>query len=158
MRKYWNNKLFVYLGILVDFSGPRAQKKLLGCDLLWRSVPKLTLWVNEKQKLWKEWKQKSTSKEKHLEAKKIVCHAKCKKQKGKNLETQCSGMIRNAMFLRLQRGWSKLIRILLVSKTIIDEERKKLGNVVMRSFWAQSLYGTGIVCPRQIRLPGYLSQ
>ena len=43
-------------------------------------------------------------------------------------------MIRNAMFLRLQRGWSKLIRILLVSKIIIDEERKELGNVVMRSF------------------------
>ena len=82
----------------------------------------------------KERKQRNASKEKHLEAKKIVCQAKCKKQKGKDLKTQCSGMIRNAMFLRLQRGWSKLIRILLVSKIIIDEERKELGNVVMRSF------------------------
>ena len=34
-------------------------------------------------------------------------------------------MIRNAMCLRLQRGWSKLIRILLVSKIFIDEEKKK---------------------------------
>ena len=74
------------------------------------------------------------SKEKYLEANKIVCQAKYKKKKGKELKTLCGGMIRNAMFLRLQRGWSKLIRILLVSKTIIDEERKKLGNVVMRSF------------------------
>ena len=37
----------------------------------------------------------------------------------------CSGMIRNAMCLRLQRGWSKLIRILLVSKIFIDEEKEK---------------------------------
>ena len=37
----------------------------------------------------------------------------------------CSGMIRNAICLRLQRGWSKLIRILLVSKIFIDEEKKK---------------------------------
>ena len=34
-------------------------------------------------------------------------------------------MIRNAMCLRLQRGWSKLIRILLVSKIFIDEEKEK---------------------------------
>ena len=34
-------------------------------------------------------------------------------------------MIRNAICLRLQRGWSKLIRILLVSKIFIDEEKKK---------------------------------
>ena len=36
-----------------------------------------------------------------------------------------SGMVRNAMGLRLQRGWSKLIRILIVSKIIIDEEKKR---------------------------------
>ena len=36
-----------------------------------------------------------------------------------------SGMIRNAMLSRLQRGWSKLIKILLVSKIIIDEEKKR---------------------------------
>ena len=36
-----------------------------------------------------------------------------------------SGMIRNAMLFRLQRGWSKLIKILLVSKIIIDEEKKR---------------------------------
>ena len=34
-------------------------------------------------------------------------------------------MIRNAICLRLQRGWSKLIRILLVSKIFIDEEKEK---------------------------------
>ena len=33
-------------------------------------------------------------------------------------------MIRNAMCLRLQRVWSKVIRILLVSKTFIDEKRR----------------------------------
>ena len=37
----------------------------------------------------------------------------------------CSGMIRNAICLRLQRGWSKLISILLVSKIFIDKEKKK---------------------------------
>ena len=37
-------------------------------------------------------------------------------QKGKTLETLCcGGMIRNVMYLRMQRGRSKLIRILLVS-------------------------------------------
>ena len=38
--------------------------------------------VSEKQKLWKEWKQENTSKEKHLEAKKkvrrTVYQTKCK--------------------------------------------------------------------------------
>ena len=37
----------------------------------------------------------------------------------------CSGIIGNAMCLRLQRGGSKLIRILIVSKIIIDEEKKR---------------------------------
>ena len=36
------------------------------------------------------------------------------KKKGKNLETLYEGMIRNVMCLRLQRGWSKLVSILLV--------------------------------------------
>ena len=34
-------------------------------------------------------------------------------------------MIRNAMCLRLQRGWSKLIKMLIVSKIISDEEKKR---------------------------------
>ena len=34
-------------------------------------------------------------------------------------------MIRSAICLRLQRGWSKLISILLVSKIFIDKEKKK---------------------------------
>ena len=55
------------------------------------------------------------SKEKYLEAKKTVCQAKCKKQKGKDLETLFSEMIRNGPCLRLKRGWPKLIKILLVS-------------------------------------------
>ena len=37
----------------------------------------------------------------------------------------CSGMIGNAICLRFQRGGSKLIRILIVSKIIIDEEKKR---------------------------------
>ena len=41
------------------------------------------------------------------------------------MKTLCSGMIRNAMCLRLQRGWSKLIKILLVSKIFVDEEKKR---------------------------------
>ena len=69
--------------------------------MLGGSVPRLTRWVNEKQKLRKEWKQGNTSKQTYLEAKKAVCQAKCKKQKGKDLEMLCSGMIRNAMCLRL---------------------------------------------------------
>ena len=43
-------------------------------------------------------------------------------------------MIRNAMCLRFQRGWLKLIRILLVSKIFIDEKRKGLGKFIMNSF------------------------
>ena len=34
-------------------------------------------------------------------------------------------MIRNAMYLKLQRGWSTLIRILLVGKIFIPEEKKR---------------------------------
>ena len=34
-------------------------------------------------------------------------------------------MIGNAVCLRLQRGWSKLIRVLMVSKVVIDEEKKR---------------------------------
>ena len=41
------------------------------------------------------------------------------------MKTLCSGMIRNAMCLRLLRGCSKLISILLVSKIIIGEEKKR---------------------------------
>ena len=41
------------------------------------------------------------------------------------MKTLCSGMIRNVIFFRFQRGWSKLIMILLVSKIIIDEEKKR---------------------------------
>ena len=57
-------------------------------------------------------------KEKHLEgnknARRTVYQAKCKK-KGKDLETLYSGMIRNVKHLRVvQKGWSKVIRILLV--------------------------------------------
>ena len=37
----------------------------------------------------------------------------------------CSGMIRNAMYLRLPRGWLKLITILLVGKIVFDEEKKR---------------------------------
>ena len=36
------------------------------------------------------------------------------KQKENNLEALCRGMIKNVMSLRFQRGWLKLIRILLV--------------------------------------------
>ena len=54
--------------------------------------------------------------------------------KGKDLKMLCSGKFRNAMCLRLQRGWSKLIRVLLVSKTFIDEKRKVLGKFIMNSF------------------------
>ena len=59
-------------------------------------------------------------------ARETVCQAKCKKQKGKDLKTLYSEMITNAMCLRLQRGWSKLIKILLLSKIFIDEKRKEL--------------------------------
>ena len=133
--------------------------------MLVRLVPKLILWVTENHKLGKEWKQGNTCKEKYLEVKKTVCLAKCKNQKGKDLETLCSGMIRNVMCLRLQRGWSKLIRILLMSieKEImmmycqnVMKKRIGLGKVIMRSFWTQCLHGTGIVCPRQILLSAYL--
>ena len=62
-------KAFVYLeGSLLNFWGPGGQKKLMGCGLVGGSAPRLTLWVNEKQKLWKEWKQGNTSKEQYLEA------------------------------------------------------------------------------------------
>ena len=39
-----------------------------------------------------------------------------------------------------------------MSKIFIDEEnkRKELGKYIMKSFWTQSLHGTGIVCPKQI--------
>ena len=53
---------------LLIFLEPGGQKKLMGCGLLGGSAPRLTLWVNEKQKLWKEWKQENTSKEQYLEA------------------------------------------------------------------------------------------
>ena len=55
-------------GDLLIFLGSGGQKKLMGCGLLGGSAPRLTLWVNEKQKLWKEWKQENTSKEQYLEA------------------------------------------------------------------------------------------
>ena len=140
---------------------------MLCCGLLGGSVSRLTLRVNEKQKLWKEWKQGNICREKYLEAKKTACQAKCKKHKGKDLETLCSGMIRNAMCLRLQRGWSKLIRILLVSiawEIVIEycqqvmKKIKELGKVIMRSFWTQCLHGTGIVCLREIQSPAYVVQ
>ena len=38
-----------------------------------------------------------------------------RKQKGKDLERFCGGMIRNLICLRLQRRQSKLVRILYVS-------------------------------------------
>ena len=55
--------------------------------------------VSEKQKLWKEWKQENTSKEKHLEAKKKggLCTRPNVKQKIKDLETLYNDMIRNVM-------------------------------------------------------------
>ena len=34
-------------------------------------------------------------------------------------------MIRKAMFLRLQRGWSNLIKLLMVTNIITDEKKKK---------------------------------
>ena len=45
------------------------------------------------------------------------------------MKTLYSGVIRNAICLRLQRGWSKLIRILLVSKSFIDEEKKRASKI-----------------------------
>lgn len=36
-------------------------------------------------------------------------------QKGKDLEIICGGTVKNVKYLRLQRGWSKLTRILLAS-------------------------------------------
>ena len=69
-----------------------------------------------------------------LRGKETVFQAKCKKQKGKDLKMLCSGMIRNAMCLRLQRRWSKLISILLLSKIFIDEKRKELGKFIMNNF------------------------
>ena len=54
-------------GLLI-FLEPGGQKKLMGCGLLGESAPRLTLWVNEKQKLWKEWKQGNRSKEQYLDA------------------------------------------------------------------------------------------
>ena len=49
-------KAFVYLGgvgVLISL-GSGGQKKLMGCGLLGGSAPRLTIGVNEKQKLWKE--------------------------------------------------------------------------------------------------------
>ena len=135
-------------GDLLIFLGPVAQKKLLGFGFLGGSVPRLTLWVNEKQKLWKEWKQGNTSKEKYLEAKKIVCQAKCNKQKGKDFKTLCSGVIKNAMFLRLQRGWSKLIVILLVSKIITDEEKKRAWKSCHEKLLNTEFVWDSKVCPK----------
>ena len=57
---------FVCLGGLVNFLGPGGQKKLVSCGLPGGSVPTVTLWVHEKHKLWKEWKQGNISKEKYL--------------------------------------------------------------------------------------------
>ena len=65
-----------------------------------------------------EWKQWHTSKDQYLEAKKKVRRLFNRpnvKQKVKDLEILPRGMIRNVICLSLQRGWSKLIRILLVS-------------------------------------------
>ena len=78
--------------------------------------------------------------------------------KVKDLKMLCSGMIRNAICLRLQRGWSKLIRILLVSKIFIDGKRKEHGKFIMNSFLTQTLHGTGIVSAKQIQLAAYLAQ
>ena len=65
------SRLLSTWGGLLIFLGPGGQKKLMGCVLLGGSAPRLTLWVNEKQKLWKEWKQGNTSKEQYLEARLI---------------------------------------------------------------------------------------
>ena len=69
----------------------------------------------------KEWNQGTARKEKYLEGKKEprrnVYHANHAKYKAetKDLEMLCSRMIRNVICLRLQRRWSKLISLLLVS-------------------------------------------
>ena len=56
---------------------------------------------------------------------KLLARPNVKSQKGKDLKTLCSGMIRNAMSLKLQRGWSTVIRILLMGKIFIHEEKKR---------------------------------
>ena len=53
---------------LLIFLEPGGQKKLMGCGLLGGSAPRLTIGVNEKQKLWKEWKQGNANKEQYLKA------------------------------------------------------------------------------------------
>ena len=68
-------------------------------------------------------KKRNTSKERYLEAKKG-------KAERKTFEAWCGRMIRNVMCWRLQRGWSKLIRILLVSSAdgvlaVSDEDWNK---------------------------------
>ena len=60
---------------------------------------------------------------------------------------------------KIAKRIAKLIRILLVSKIFVDEEKKKeLGKFIMKSFWIQSLHGTGIICPKQIQLSAYLAE
>ena len=56
---------------------------------------------------------------------KLLARPNVKSQKGKDLKTLCTGMIRNAMSLKLQRGWSTVIRILLMGKIFIHEEKKR---------------------------------
>ena len=56
---------------------------------------------------------------------KLLARPNVKSQKGKDLKTLCTGMIRNAMSLKLQRGWSTLIRMLLVGKIFIPEEKRR---------------------------------
>ena len=70
-------------------------------------------------------------------------------------------MIRNVVCLRLQRGWSKLIRIIFVSSKQemimvywqqVMKTRKEFVKAIMRNFLTQSLHGMGIECPMQIQL------
>ena len=62
-----------------------------------------------------------TSKEKYLEAKKKgirnVYHPKYEAKRKRCGNVWYVRMIKNVICLRFQRGWSKLIRILLVSST-----------------------------------------
>ena len=71
--------------------------------------------------------------EKYLEAKKTVCQAKCKKQKGKDLEALCSGMIRNAVCFKTAKRMVKTNQDIISHHCIrnyddvlpVDDEEKK---------------------------------
>ena len=80
----------------------------------WNDVIKSVI---KKWKLWKEWNHRNTSKERYLQeqkkARRAIYLANIK-QKGKYLEALYGEMIRNVIFARFQRAWSKLIKILLV--------------------------------------------